>query len=169
MLLFECSPTDVRFTTVTIHFLILSLPFQARQLPSVSRWASCYTVFFSSLARYSYFFHFLFFYFLFLYFILFSLLRFFRFLFFISPWYTRTSKSTRQDIFLLLLLLIVTWSGVLRKIQWSLSTSTSLIILFFSFSGTDFGLWIYHLVVWSIFSLLKNYKQTNFPTKLCQV
>ena len=60
-------------------------------------------------------------------------------------------------------LLTITRSGCLAGIWWSVCISKSLIILCVSFSRTDSGLWVYHLVVWSNFSFLHNFQRTSFP------
>ena len=50
-----------------------------------------------------------------------------------------------------LFLLIITRSRLLARIMWSICISESLRILCVSFSWTDSGFCIYHLVVWSKF------------------
>ena len=54
--------------------------------------------------------------------------------------------------------LIITWSGLLVGIKGSLCISKSLRILWISFSWTDSGLCIYHLVPWSNCNCLHNFQ-----------
>ena len=56
----------------------------------------------------------------------------------------------------LFFLLIITWSGRLAEIRWSVCMSKSHRSLCVSFSRTDFGLCIYNLFVWSNFIFLNN-------------
>ena len=60
-----------------------------------------------------------------------------------------TAKSVSSLFFLLLFLLIITRSGHLAGIRWSVCISKSQRSLCFSFSRTDSGLYLYHLFVWS--------------------
>ena len=81
-----------------------------------------------------------------------------RYLFFLSHsvnftlCFAGTVKSTILQI--LSLLLIIIRSGCLGKIRWSVFMSKSQSSLCVSFSGTDSGLCIYHLFVWSNFNFL---------------
>ena len=71
--------------------------------------------------------------------------------------------------FCFLLLLTITRSGRLAKIQWSVCISKSQRILCVSFSRTDSGLCIYHLFVWSNLNFLHNSQWITFPTQSCRV
>ena len=57
----------------------------------------------------------------------------------------------------------LTWSGLLARIRWSVCISKSQRILWVSFSSTDFGLFIHHLVEWTNFSFLHNSQWFIFP------
>ena len=61
--------------------------------------------------------------------------------------------STKFIILQVLFLLIIsTRSGCLAEIRWSVCISKSQRTLYVSFSRTDSGLCIYHLIVWSNFN-----------------
>ena len=78
--------------------------------------------------------------------VLISLFTFFRF-------YSMVSRDSKVDNFadfvFLLLLLIIIRSGLLAEIWWSVCMSKSHRSLCVSFSRTDAGLCIYHLLAWS--------------------
>ena len=65
--------------------------------------------------------------------------------------------------------LIILRSGLLVQIRWSVSISKSQRILCVWFSRTDFGLRMYHLVVWSNFNFLHNSLWITFPNHSCCV
>ena len=67
--------------------------------------------------------------------------------FIFTLWSAGTAKSTRCSF----LLLMYTKSVFLARIRWSVCILKSQRILCVSFFGTDSGLYIYHLVVWSNF------------------
>ena len=60
-------------------------------------------------------------------------------------------------------LLINTWSGLLVGIKWSVCTS-KFDIIFVSFSWTDSGLCVCHLVIWLKIQSLSNSKRMTFAT-----
>ena len=64
-------------------------------------------------------------------------------------------------------LLINIWFSFLAGIKWSVCISKSQKILCVSCSRTDSGLCIYHLLVWSNFSLLYNSRWIKFSTQSC--
>ena len=64
---------------------------------------------------------------------------------------------------------IITKSDFLVGIKWSVCISESQRSLNVSFSRTDSGLCIYHLVVWPNFNFLHNSQWIIFPTQSCQV
>ena len=70
---------------------------------------------------------------------------------------------------MLCFLLTITRSGHLAEIRWSICMSRSPRILYVSFSRTDSGLCIYHLLAWSNFNLLHNSQCITFPTQSCLV
>ena len=82
-------------------------------------------------------------------------------------WSSGTAKSTILRV--LPFLLIITRSGRLTEIRWSVCTSKSLRSLCVSFSGTDSGLCIYHLFVRSNFNFLHNSQWITFPNQSCLV
>ena len=92
------------------------------------------------------------------------------FFFFFSPFLTRwcagTAKSTRWQVLFFLLINSMT---VLVGIGWSVWNSKSQIILWVSFSRTDSGSCIYHLLVWSNFNRLRYSRLITFPTHSCLV
>ena len=67
-------------------------------------------------------------------------------------WSAGTAKSTILQV--LFFLLIIIRSGLLAEIRWSVCMSKSHRSLCVSFSWTDAGLCIYHLVVWSDLNFL---------------
>ena len=77
----------------------------------------------------------------------------FTFLYFHGVDHWNSKIAERQFLFFLL---INNGSGRLARIRWSVFISKSQRILCVSFSRTDCGLYIYHLVVWSSFYLLHN-------------
>ena len=62
---------------------------------------------------------------------------------------------------------IITCSGRLAEIRWSVVISKSQRSLYVSFSRTDSGLCIYHLLVWSNFNFLHNSKWITLPIQSC--
>ena len=77
------------------------------------------------------------------------------------------SVSSNFFIFLkMLLLLTITRPGRLAEIKWSVCISKSQRSLCVSFSRTDVGLFIYHLVVRSNFGFLHNSLWISFATQL---
>ena len=68
-----------------------------------------------------------------------------------------------------LFLLIITRSGPLGEIWWSVFISKSLKILCVSFSRTDSGLGICYSFVWSNLNFLHNSKWIPFPNHLCLI
>ena len=96
-----------------------------------------FQIFFSSLARSKYF----------------SL---FSFSFMFAQWSAGTAKSTIRQVVFFIYSLIITRSGLLGGIKWSICISKSQRIFCVAFSRTDSDLCIYHLVVWSNFKLLHN-------------
>ena len=68
-----------------------------------------------------------------------------------------------------ILSLIIIRSGCLTEIWWSVCISKSQRSLCVSFSGTDSGLYIYHLFVSSNVNFLHDSRWINLPTKLCLV
>ena len=85
----------------------------------------------------------------------------------------RSAKSTRwQFLFFISFFFfsIINRSGLLVGIRWSVCISKSLKILCISFSRTDFGLYIYYLVVWSNFTILQNSQWITFPpSRFCLI
>ena len=88
-------------------------------------------------------------------------------------WSARTAKSTiRQVSFFLFLFfffffLIITRSGRLAEIRWTVCISKSLRSLRISFFRTDSGLCIYHLFAWSNPIFLHNSQWITLPTQSC--
>ena len=83
-----------------------------------------------------------------------------------TPLSTGTAKSTIQQ---LLFRLIISRSGRLAEMRWSvfiLKSQRSLCILFY---WTISRLCIYHLFVWSNFNFLHNSLWISFPTQSCLV
>ena len=78
----------------------------------------------------------------------------------------RTDKIHKMIIFFLLINIRF---GLLAGIWWSTCISKFQGILCVSFSRTNSDLSIYHLVVWSNFSLWHNSQWITFLTKSCQV
>ena len=74
-------------------------------------------------------------------------------------WSAGTAKST-----ILFFLLIITRSGHLAKIRWSVCISKSQRSLCISFYRTDSGLSIYHLFVWTNLNFLHNSQWITLPT-----
>ena len=91
-------------------------------------------------------------------------LSFFSHSFNFTRWSARTANSSILQV--LSFLLIIIRSGRLVEIRWSVCVSKSQRSLCFSFSGTDSGLCIYHLLGWSNFSFLHNSQWITFPTQL---
>ena len=60
-------------------------------------------------------------------------------------------------------------SDGLAEIRWPASISKSKRILYGLFSQTDFVLFIYHLLVWSYLSFLRNSRWITLPTQSCLV
>ena len=59
-------------------------------------------------------------------------------------------------------LVAITWSGHLAEIRCSVCISKSLGNLCVSFSRTDFGFWVYHLLVWSNLNFFYNSQWNTF-------
>ena len=83
-----------------------------------------------------------------------------------TQWFAGTTKSTVQQV---LLFFVITRSGRLAEIRWSVCISKSKIISRVSFYQTDSDLCIYHLVILSIFNFLYNSQCIIFLTQSCQV
>ena len=66
-------------------------------------------------------------------------------------------------------LFILTRSGILAGIKWSVCISKSQRILLASFSRRDSGLWIYHLAVCLNFNSFHSSYLIAFPTQSCLV
>ena len=77
----------------------------------------------------------------------------------------RQNSISQQILFLFILFLIIPTSGLLDGIRWSIFISISQRILCVSFSWTDFGLCIYHLILCSNFNLLHDSLWITFPTQ----
>ena len=85
-------------------------------------------------------------------------------LFFVfTLWFAGTANSTRWLVHFFLLIEIR--FGLRIGTQWCVCISKLQRILCVSFSRTDSGLCIYHLVVWSHFNLLHNSQWITFPTQ----
>ena len=82
-------------------------------------------------------------------------------------WSARTGKSTILQV--LFFLLIIKSSGFLAEIRWFVCMSKSRRNLRVSFFGTDAGLSIYHLFVWSNLNLLHTSQWITLPTRSCLV
>ena len=74
-------------------------------------------------------------------------------------------KSIIQQV--LFFSLTITKFGRLAEIWWSVCISKFQRTLWFSFSRTDSGLYIYHFFVWSNFSFLHNSQCITFPAQSC--
>ena len=84
-------------------------------------------------------------------------------------WSARTAKFTIRWVILFFFnLSTITWSGRLAEIRWS-CISESQTTLCVSFSRTDSGLCIYHLIVWSNLNFLHNSQWITFRTQSCLV
>ena len=79
-------------------------------------------------------------------------------------WFAGTAKSTIWQIFFLL---IIIRSGLLGKIRWSVRISKSHRSLCVSFSRTDSGLCIYHLLACSNLNFLHFSQCIILPTQSC--
>ena len=66
-------------------------------------------------------------------------------------------------------LLVIIRSGHLAEIKWFVCLSKSQRSLCVSFSGTDVGLCIYHLFVWSNWNFLHNFQWITLPAQSCLV
>ena len=82
-------------------------------------------------------------------------------------WSAGKAKSTILQI--LFFLLIIIRSGLLADIRWSVCMSKSHRSLCVSFSRTDVGLCIYHLLVWSNLDFLHISQWIPLPTQSCLV
>ena len=91
--------------------------------------------------------------------VLVSLFTFFQF-------YSVVSWDSKVDNFSGFSLLIIIRSGLLAEIRWSDCMSKSHRILCVSFSWTDAGLCIYHLLAWSNINFLKISQWITIPTQL---
>ena len=85
----------------------------------------------------------------------------------LTLWSARTAKSTILQ--LLSFMLIIIRSGRLAEIKWSVCMSKSHRSLRVSFSRTDAGLCISHLLVWSNFNFLQNSQWITLPIQSCLV
>ena len=86
--------------------------------------------------------------------------------------YSDVNRDSKIDNFassLFLLLLIITRSGLLAEIRWSVCMSKSHRSVYVLFSRTGAGLCIYHLFVWSNLNLLHISQWITLPTQLCLV
>ena len=72
-------------------------------------------------------------------------------------------SSRGQVIFYILFSVISRTLDLGVRIEWSVFFTKSKRILWVSFSWTDSGLCVYHLVVWSTFNLLQNFQWSSFP------
>ena len=88
------------------------------------------------------------------------------FSFFFTLLFTVTVKSNCWLI--LFYLIIITRSGRVAGIRWSVCISKFQKLLCVSFLTTDFGLCIYYLVVWSNLNLLHDSQWTIYPTQVYQ-
>ena len=94
-----------------------------------------------------------------------------------TVWSTGTPKSTVRHVpfflfcflFFFFFLFIITRSGLLTGIMWSICISKSLRMLCVSFFRIDSGLCIYHLVAWLNVNFLCNFLSITFPTQSCLV
>ena len=87
-------------------------------------------------------------------------LSFFSFSFSFILWSAGTPNS-------LFLLLIIIEPGFLAEISWSARLSKSHRSLFVSFTRTDAGLCLYHLLLWSNLNSLHISQWISLPTQLC--
>ena len=110
--------------------------------------------------------------------VFFNFLASWRYLSFFSHYFSfilrsaRTAKSSILQILfllLLLLLLIIIRSGLLAEIRWSVCMTKSQRSLCVSFSRTDAGFCIYHLLVWSKLNFLHLFQWISLPTQWCLV
>ena len=85
--------------------------------------------------------------------------------------FNRDSKvyNSPSCLFLLLLLMSITWSSRLAEIRWTVCISKSHRNLCVSFSRANSGLCIYHLFVWPNINFLHNSHWITLPTQSCQV
>ena len=90
----------------------------------------------------------------------------FHFFFNFTLWSAKTAKSTILQV---LSFFIITKSGRPTEIRWLGCVSKSLRNLCISFSRTDAGLCIYHLLVWLNFYFLHNSQWIALPTQSCPV
>ena len=82
-------------------------------------------------------------------------------------WSAGTAKSTIFQV--LFFLLVITRSGLLAEIRWSICMSKSHRSLCGLFSRIDAGLCIYHLFVWSNLNSLHISQWITLPTQSCLV
>ena len=81
----------------------------------------------------------------------------------VVSWDSKVHKSVSSFFFLL------TRSGCLAEIRWSICISKSQRCLCIFFSGTDAGLCIYHLFLWSNLNFLHNSRWITLPIQSCVV
>ena len=85
-------------------------------------------------------------------------------------WFSHCDPQGRQSPpFGSFSLLIISWSSLLASIRWSISILKPQRILRVSFSQTDSGFCIYHLVVWPNFNCFHDSQWITFPPQLCLV
>ena len=75
-----------------------------------------------------------------------------------------SGRSLSLSFFFSFFLLTITRSGRLVEIRLSVFITKSQRTFYFSFSRTDSGLWIYHLLVWSNVNFLHNSQLITLPT-----
>ena len=85
-------------------------------------------------------------------------LSFFSLSFNFTQWSAGRAKSTIRQV--LFFLQVISWSGRLAEIKWSVCISFSMIYS---------GLSIYHLFVWSNFNFLHNSQWITLPTQSCLI
>ena len=91
-------------------------------------------------------------------------------LFSLSLFFTQLVRYKENSFFFFFsFLLLITRTDLQHGIRWSLCIPKSQWILCISFSRTDAGLCIYHLVVWSNFSFLQDSHWITFHTQLCHI
>ena len=78
-----------------------------------------------------------------------------------------TAKPTIRQV--LFFLLTIARSGRLAEIRWPVCMTKSSRILYIPFSGTDSGLCLYHMFVWSNLNFLHNSQWITLPAQSSQV
>ena len=149
MLQFGWSPLVVLFSSPPLPFLILWWLYQEHQLQFVSPSLSCSSFSFQFRSKFQ---------------VLTILIAFFQF-------YSVVSRDGKiyNSASSLLFLLIMTRSGRLVEIRWSVGIPRSQRSLYVSFSRTDSGLCIYHFFARSNFNFLHNSQCITLPTHSCLV